>query len=369
MKLLAKSALKTDQIKARKDLKADGIELILSGQDVIDSGKSVDTLAALADDWPVIGLEVPDSFNGVPVDPTSRNKGVREDSQRFLQAAVDIACNVAGRANVEVYLQYQCLFDNQFDDNGTPSAFGWAPVLGKIREFHGELAAKAFPLKVQLENTVPVSCLVGGNRYHCFATTRPRDFKWMDVPLAFNIAHYAQALYTWVNVKSTRQRIVKDDAKNLKDNSNVYAVTPDDRKYVIGMTKADVRYGNLLQKNSLKEDVKAAITKEIINVIYAHKMLIGSVQFSDCLPGFGTEDCEAGYFGDKGMIDVPAVLRAVFDAKIPASDDRYEPFVPAIPFIIPKYKEQDYNNPVNQKKAFELVREIMATAGSRKNGT
>ncbi|HLC71492.1 MAG TPA: hypothetical protein VJI32_05775, partial [Candidatus Nanoarchaeia archaeon] len=59
MKILAKSALRADQIAVRKSLAVDGIEIILLSEDMDNYSQALDKLRRAADDFSVVGLEAP----------------------------------------------------------------------------------------------------------------------------------------------------------------------------------------------------------------------------------------------------------------------------------------------------------------------
>ncbi len=325
MKLLAKSIVKEDQIEARKDLCKEGIEFLLLGPDV--EGKNIgNTLLRIVDanekyHYPVIGLEAPDS-NGPEcnIDPISRDSYIQRNSREFLARCVTLSNEVALWTKAKVYFQYQCLFD-KYPQVNWPPKIDLEQALDALQEFHHGLQRNS-DIQLQMENAIPVDpAYSGSSMHHCFVTTRPSDFERMNIPMAFDVVHYAQSVYVWSKAEPASR--------------DFFAIDADGKKYCLQMTDEDKEIG----RSILGKDLKTAMTAEIIRVLEKHKSRIGSLQFSDTKIGFGTLQDEAGYDGEYGMIDVPKVIECARHTRIP--------------YAIPEYKETNYNNPIIQRKIFK----------------
>ncbi len=328
MKLLAKSIVNAGQIEARKGLNANGIEFLLLDGD-INNPHALQELVLAGINYKIVGIEAPDSFEGMPVDPTADDVSIRKKSSDFLRRCLDLADTVASRTHATVYFQFQFLFNNPFDKNGRSARVDRARKLDQVRVFYDRLTADA-DVNVQLENTIPVDPAYKHDRkYHCFVTIRPQDFVDTRIPIAFDIAHYAQTLNIWAN------------AKKMPDGR--FCLETEGKRFYIDMTDRDAELGSLVRAEAAKSGLKTAITKQIISALNFPKLAIGSVQFSDVKPGFGVCNTEAGYHGEGGMIDVGRVMREVADRHTP---------------LIPEYHEADYNNPVVQRAVFAELRRL-----------
>lgn len=328
MKLLAKSILHPGQIAARARLACDGIEILLLGNDFQDIAATKDALIAIAREYPVVGLEAPDSVDGKPVYPLAREPALHHFSREFLSRCVELANELDAKTNAKVYFQYQHLGNRALPD--VPVQDGYAFDLDAT-VYHHTLLQRSSNVPVQMENITPLCAGFGQeeNLYYRTVMARTSDFADANIPLALDIAHLAETLYTW---------------SQAKQDAHGWHVATARGKLYFPAADEDIATGVRIARHS---HLETAITDEIIAEIRKHAALIGSLQFANAQPGFAIEHDNEGFAGDGGLIDVPRVLK---EAVIPAG----------IPYVIPEYREKDYLDPVNQRAAVDLVRTLSA---------
>lgn len=331
MKILAKSILHEGQIETRKPLNCDGIEILLLGKELDNLRQTRDHLVSLADDFGIIGIEAPDTVRGIPVYPTSDDVAVREHSRAFLEECVALSNQVWEKTGVPVYFQYQYLYDRLNDDGTLARNPPRDAELSKVREYHKKLQRMS-DVDVQMENTTPLCAGFGQEKrlYSRPVTARMVDFTDMGVPLALDIVHLAETLYTWAQAK--------------RDDKGHFVVDSQRGKLYFPAIMQDLDIVGARMKEN--HNISDAITNEIVEWIgySGNKYRIGSLQFANAQPGFAVSHENEGYEGANGLIDVPRVLKAIVKADIP--------------YVIPEYREKDYLNPVNQRAAVRLLREI-----------
>ena len=333
MKILAKSILDSKQIEARKSLPVDGIEILLLEKDFQNCKKTKEDLTKIAEEWPLIGLEAPDSIRKYPIDPTSTNKNIREFSENFLLRFIDFSNNVNLKTGNVAYLQFQYLFDQLIKKDYIKTTDRKAQ-LRKIREHYTRLKTRS-SIELQIENIIPISpSSSNGTLNYCYTTIRPNDFIETQIPIALDIIHLAQTFYTWYKAKHKFKNYFSLDIKG-KNPITTY----------IEMTEEDIEIRNRLKRKINEFGIKNAITSELIDTINNCQKIIGSLQFANAKIGYGAIQGEDGILINKGMIDIQRVF---IEAIMPKN----------IPYVIPEYSERDYNNPINQRKSIEIIRKL-----------
>jgi len=328
MKLLAKSIIDQRQTDIRKDLDVEGIEIILLGGELEKDNIKATTEAfiTLAEDFPVIGIEAPTSYKGLPVNPIAEDKVTRGISRDYLQRCVDLTSQLRAKANVEVYFQYQFAFGNYLPTGYPKQKVPLSYELEQIASFHYALESQCdFP--IQIENGTPIHLHNDFPAYRN-STIRMSDFAQHCLPVALDICHLALTLYTWSKAKPLT--ISLDSVKTPK---GILAIE---------MTEEDRALGTRIAQ---EKNEQRTITNIIIEQIREYAPLIGSLQFSNAKPGFATDELEESYAGSDGLIDIPRVLA---EAIIPCN----------IPYVIPEYHEEDYCNPQHQRRIIPFVRAL-----------
>ncbi len=328
MKLLAKSIIDKRQTDTRKDLDVDGIEIVLLGRELDDENINATTQAfiALADHFPIIGVEAPISYHGLPVNPIAEDTSIREQSREYLQRCLDLTSQLKAATGAEVYFQYQYAFGN-FQPNGYPARKVPRDYeLQQIAAFHRSLEAQCdFP--VQIENGTPIH-LHNNQPAYRHTTIRLSDFAEHNIPVALDICHLAISLYTW-----SKARPLTLNLDSVKTPRGILAIE---------MTEEDRTFGRRIADSRKDQN---SITDILIEQITQYAPIIGSLQFSNAKAGFATSDEEEGYAGSDGLIDIPRVLAK---AIVPCN----------LPYLIPEYQEEDYCSPIHQRTIISFVRTL-----------
>lgn len=335
MNILAKSILNYGQLEARKRLNTPGVELLLLEKDFQDLTKTKDKLVRIAEEWPIIALEAPDSTKTYPINPFSDDIQVSRSSNDFLLHFVDLANYVNERTGKIAYAQFQYLFD-RFGSNGLPKIVDREEQLAKIKDYYEQLRRNS-QVKLQIENIIPINpAHADGSLRYCYTTIRPSDFALMDVPMALDVIHLAQTFYTWLKAQDEKDGLCKIKIPALKEfNGGIYIQMSEEDKVIREKIANDVKEVGL----------REAVTSELIAVIQNYNPLIGSLQFANAEAGFGAFPGEDGVESDEGMINIGRLFR---EAIIPAN----------VPYVIPEYNEEDYTKPINQQKVIELIQKI-----------
>jgi hypothetical protein len=328
MKLLAKSILHPGQIAARRQLKCDGIEILLLGNDFKDISLTKAALRETAQEYPVVGLEAPDSVDGMPVYPLSPDSTIAHFSREFLARCIELAHELTAKTNAEVYFQYQ--YCGSPAHPNTPFRSDYESDLEAMAN-HYSLLQRSSNVPIQMENGTPIAAAYDQEEklYARTVSARMSDFADTNIPLALDIVHLAETLYTWSQAK--------------QDNCGWFVETKRGRMYFPAVEE-DIATGYRLAK---QHDLRTAITDQIILEIKSNADRIGSLQFANAQAGFALEHENEGHAGADGIIDVARVMK---EAIIPAN----------IPYVIPEYRETDYLDPVHQRAAARMVRELSA---------
>ena len=335
MEILAKAILDRQQIEARKKLGVKGIELLLLDKDFRNLDKTKEALIQIAKDWEIVALEAPDSTKEYHINPFSADSKTRVSSRDFLLRYVELANTVNDSTNNISYAQFQYLFDG-FDDNGKPIEVGRERLLGEIREHYGSLRQNS-QVELQIENITQINpAYADGSLCHCYTTIRPSDFQIIGTPLALDIIHLAQVMYTWLKAEPT------DEDKNIA-RVKIPGMSQFGGEVYIQMTDEDKKTAERIKKEEKGTSIREAITSELVRVIKFYRPLIGSLQFANAGVGFGAFPGEDGVASDTRVID----LKKDFQEAIIPSD---------VPYVIPEYRETDWLNPVNQQNAIAMIR-------------
>lgn len=159
MKILAKSALRGTQPKARQDLDVEGIELIFLGGEIEQYAQTREQLLEVAENFSVLGLEAPGEEQGKVISPLSENCSIRQGSQDYLFRCVELINEIHHKTHKEAYFQYRHSFEN-FDAFGKPSRkYVREELLRKASEFH-QYAQQNSEVPLQVENGTPI-CIRG----------------------------------------------------------------------------------------------------------------------------------------------------------------------------------------------------------------
>src|SRR3989338_4870717 len=331
MKILAKSALRADQIAVRKSLAVDGIEIILLSEDMDNYSQALDKLRRAADDFSVVGLEAPCEDKDLVINPISDDIFQSRKSRDYLFRCVDLINGVKQGTDCEAYFQYQYSFDS-FDQGKPRHGAARKILLERIVEFHHELQHRS-DVPLQIENGTPIGIRKNQPMY-LPVTAGMEEFGEMPIPLALDIAHLAISLYTW--------------SKAVKD-GELYRVATPLGSLSIEMSDAQSSAGAYIGESFFRGTfTRDTITAIINRFIHIYHDLIGSLQFSNAKPGVGTDVHDEGYAGMNGLLDVERVFR---EAIIPLN----------IPYVIPEYEEDDYLHPTHQRDAIEMVRRLQGT--------
>ena len=337
MDILAKAILDSQQIEARKRLGVKGIELLLLDKDFRDLDKTKEALIRIAQEWEIVALEAPDSTKEYRLNPFSADSKTRVSSRDFLLRYVELANSVNNITKNIAYAQFQYIFDG-FDDKGRPVEVDRERQLGEIRE-HYESLRRNSQVELQIENITQINpAYADGSLCHCYTTTRPSDFPIIGTPLALDVIHLAQVLYTWLKTEPT------DEDKNIA-RVKIPGMPQFGGGVYIQMTDEDKKTAERIKKEQKETNLRETITSELVRVIKFYRPLIGSLQFANASVGFGAFPGEDGVASDTGLIDLKRVFQ---EAIIPAN----------VPYVIPEYRETDWLNPLNQQNAIAMVRRL-----------
>ncbi len=335
MKILAKSALVESQIEARKQLSVDGIEIIFLRSEIEEYQKTKQDMLSLANSFPIIGIEAPCEVGDMFINPISGVRKVREGSKMYLAKCVELANEIASCRNIELYVQYQFTFGLLDADLHTNVDISRREELEKIARFHHWLRAGS-SIPVQIENGTPLHPY-RGRIGHRLTTTRLEDFAEYKIPLALDICHLALTLHTWSAAVRQRQ--------------DLYTIDSGSEIIPLLLTEEDAFVGwKIRQGSSSLGTLRDAITTEVILQIQEYRSLIGSLQYSNALPGFAIQHTDEGYAGREGLLDLPRILR---EAVMPCK----------IPYVVPEFEESDYDNPLHQSAAVRAWRELQLSSG------
>ena len=327
MKILAKSALRQGQPAARQSLPVDGIEILFLGGEVEQRQHTINKLTELADHFQVVAVEAPCVESGKVISPLAHDKILAAASQDYLKKCIDILNEVHFRTKREMYFQYQHSFE-AFGPNGKPSREYHPSLIPHLAAFHQQLKRNS-NIPLQVENGTPIGIRQGVPAY-VPVTARLHDFVQAGLPIALDITHLAITLYSFSCARS-------------KSNGLFLLGSPVGSLY-IEMNRQDQEKGARIRSSS---SIQEAITSEVIHQIHQYKPFIQSLQFSNAKAGVGTDDADEGYAGTDGLLNIPRVFQ---EAILPLN----------IPYVIPEYTEQNYNRPVNQQLAIEMVRRLMS---------
>ena len=338
MKILAKSILAL-QMEARKSLDVEGIEILLLEKDFEDLKSTKESLVRVASEWPLVGLEAMDGTSKYGMNPFSANKREAQFSRDLLLRYVDMINELNAKTKNIPYAQFQYLLD-KFVKKG--KEYRAKPVdkneqLERIR-LHFNGLSSISDIELQLENITQVNPAKDGSLRHCYTTLHPRDFSSMGIPMALDVIHLAQTLYIW------SQATKKDSANGLYP--VVTRIDGKTTRIYIQMSDYELEIGNRIRGDIKRTGIRNAITSEIVSLILKYGENIGSLQFANAKVGFGAEFGEDGIATSEGMID----LKRLFNEAI---------ILKNIPYVIPEFEEQDYTKPVNQRKAVNMVKDLI----------